>query len=148
MPLKNRAAVEQQAASPLCYSAAWSTAGGSTADARTAVRTLLALAGHDPGQRPSQDAQIVVSELVTNALRHAPGPGSLALEVTPDAALLRITVRDASPRPPELREPDARRVGGHGMQLVSRLCDQLHTIALATGKQIVASLRLPQPVTP
>ncbi|MFD3621701.1 ATP-binding protein [Streptomyces sp. NPDC058676] len=78
-------------------------------------------------------------------MRHAPGPGSLALEVTPDAALLRIAVRDTSPRPPELRAHDARRVGGHGLHLVSRLCDQLHTIALETGKQIVAHLRLHQP---
>lgn len=102
--------------------------------------------GHHPDDRPSQDAQLVVTELVANALRHAPGPGDLALEVTPDAALLHITVRDSSPRPLELRAHDARRVGGHGLYLVTRLCDQLHTIALETGKQIVAQLRLRPPV--
>ncbi|MDX2546421.1 ATP-binding protein [Streptomyces sp. WI04-05B] len=140
-PTKNRASDEREPA-VLRYSAAWDTTDASIADARAAVRALLADAGHPPDHRPSQDAQLVVSELVTNALRHAPGPGGLALEVTPDAALLRITVRDNSPRPPELRAHDVRSVGGHGLQLVTRLCEQLHTIALDTGKQIVAQLRL------
>ncbi|MFJ1808244.1 MULTISPECIES: ATP-binding protein [unclassified Streptomyces] len=143
-PLKNRASDEQEPAA-LRFSAAWETTDASIADARAAVRALLADVGHHPDHRPSQDAQLVVSELVTNALRHAPGPGGLALEVTPDAALLRITVRDSSPRPPELRAPDARRIGGHGLLLVTRLCDHLHTIALERGKQIVAHLRLRRP---
>ncbi|MDX3585014.1 ATP-binding protein [Streptomyces europaeiscabiei] len=144
-PLEDRASDEQESAAPLRYSAAWHTADASIADARTAVRALLAQAGHDPHHRPSQDAQLVVSELVTNALRHAPGPGGLALEVAPDAALLRIAVSDSSPRPPELRAHDARRVGGHGLHLVARLCDQVQTIALNTGKQVVAHLHLCKP---
>ncbi|MEU9271822.1 ATP-binding protein [Streptomyces sp. NPDC048251] len=144
--LENRESDEQETAAPLRYSAAWDTEDVSIAEARAAVRTLLADAGHPPDDRPSQDAQLVVSELVANALRHAPGPGDLALEVTPDAALLRITVRDSSPRTLELRAHDARRVGGHGLYLVTRLCDQLHTIALETGKEIVAQLRLRPPV--
>ncbi len=144
-PLKSRASDEQEPAASLRYSADWAATGTSSADARAAVRTLLARVGHHPDHRPSQDAQLIVSELVTNALRHAPGPGGLALEVTPDAALLRITVSDSSTRPPELRAHDARRVGGHGLQLVTRLCDQLQTIALETGKQIVAHLHLSKP---
>ncbi|MEU2775715.1 ATP-binding protein [Streptomyces sp. NPDC007162] len=140
--MKNRASDEQERAAPLRYSVAWDAADASVADARTAVRTLLARAGHDPGDRPSQDAQLVVSELVTNALRHAPGPAALALEVSPDADLLRITVSDSSPRPPELPAHDARRVGGHGLHLVNRLCGRLHTVAQATGKQVVAHLNL------
>ncbi|MEU5277945.1 ATP-binding protein [Streptomyces asoensis] len=141
-PLKNRASDEGQPAAPLQYRAAWDTAETPIAQARTAVRTLLAEAGHAPEHRPSQDAQLVVSELVTNALRHAPGPGALALEVNPDATRLRITVSDSSPRPPRLRPHDARRVGGHGLHLVTRLCDRLHTTAQGGGKQIVAHLPL------
>ena len=144
-PLEIRASDEQESAAPLRYSAAWDTADTSIAEARQAVRTLLARAGHEPGHRPSQDAQLVVSELVTNALRHAPGPGSLALEVTPDATLLRITVRDSSSRTPEPSAHDAHHVGGHGLHLVARLCDQVHTIARGTGKQVVAHLRLREP---
>ncbi|MFF4899163.1 hypothetical protein ACFY3I_22560, partial [Streptomyces sp. NPDC001068] len=66
-PLKNRASDEQEPAPPLRYSTAWETTDVSVADARAAVRALLARAGHHPGHRPSQDAQLVVSELVTNA---------------------------------------------------------------------------------
>ncbi|MGW2959428.1 ATP-binding protein [Streptomyces sp. NPDC001220] len=144
-PLKNRTPDEQGPAAPLRYNASWDTTGISIAEARAAVRTLLARAGHDPHHRSSQDAQLIVSELVTNAVRHAHGPGALACEVTPDAALLRISVRDSSPHLPELRAHDARRIGGHGLHLVHRLCDDLHITALDTGKQIVAHLRLPKP---
>ncbi|MFI8305031.1 ATP-binding protein [Streptomyces sp. NPDC085927] len=144
-PFENRASDEQGSAAPLRYRAAWNTADASIAEVRAAVRTLLARAGYDPGHRPSQDAQLIVSELVTNALRHAPGPGGLALEVAPDAALLRVTVSDSSPRPPELRARDARRVGGHGLHLVAQLCDQVHTIVRETGKQVVAHFRLRKP---
>ncbi|MFD9437140.1 hypothetical protein [Streptomyces sp. NPDC060002] len=66
--------------------------------------------------------------------------------MTPDAALLRITVHDSSPRPPALRAYDFRRVGRHGLQQVARLCDQLHTIAPESGQQIVAHLCLCHPV--
>ncbi|MFH8798226.1 ATP-binding protein [Streptomyces sp. NPDC017936] len=127
---------------PLQYSAAWDTTHTSIADARRAVRTLLARAGHRPDRRPSQDAQLVVSELVTNAIRHAPGPGGLLLELTPDATLLRVTVRDSSPRPPRVRASDPGRPRGHGLRLVMGLCEQLQHITLTTGKQVVAQLRL------
>lgn len=143
-PLDDRSSYERDPAAPLRHSTAWHT-DTSLAQARAAVRALLARAGYDPGHRPGQDAQLIVTELVTNALRHAPGPGSLALEVTPDAALLRITVSDTSPRPPELLTHDARRVGGHGLRLVTRLCDRLHSVALDTGKQVAAHLDLRKP---
>ncbi|MFI9810394.1 ATP-binding protein [Streptomyces sp. NPDC052301] len=142
-PLKDRASDEQEPAASLRYSAAWEdTADVSIAKARAAVRTLLVQAGHASHHRSSQDAQLVVSELVTNAVRHAPGPGALVLELTPDTTLLRIIVSDSSPDLPVPRAHDAHRVGGHGLHLVSRLCDQLHTTALDSGKQIAAHLHL------
>ena len=127
---------------PLRFSAVWHTSEVAAADARAAIRALLAQVGLSPHHTSSQDAQLVVSELVTNAARHAPGPGALEVELTADATLLRISVRDSSPRLPELRERNARRVGGHGLYLISRLCDQLHTVVLDAGKKIVAHLQL------
>ncbi|MEU8711334.1 MULTISPECIES: ATP-binding protein [unclassified Streptomyces] len=141
-PLKTRASDEQEPAAPLRYSTAWDTTAASVTDARAAVRALLDRAGHPPGHRPSQDAQLIVSELVTNALRHAPGPGGLALEVSADTGVLRIAVRDSSPQPPVLPEHDAGRVGGHGLHLVIRLCGRLQTVVHDTGKQVVAHFRL------
>ncbi|MFJ3640125.1 ATP-binding protein [Streptomyces sp. NPDC090108] len=132
----------QKPAAHLRYTTAWTTAGTSIAEARHAVSALLAEAGHQPDSRPSQDAQLVVSELVTNAVRHAPGPGGLTLDVTPDRTALRITVSDSSPRSPRLGPHDPHRIGGHGLHLVQQLCHQVHVIAAGTGKQVIARLRL------
>ncbi|MEV8129445.1 ATP-binding protein [Streptomyces sp. NPDC085944] len=121
-------------------------AGFSLFEARTAARMLLEWAGHAPDHQISQDAQLVVSELVTNALRHAPGPGGLLLEVLVAApARLRITVQDTSCEPPRLRVPDPHRVGGHGIHLLTRLCDRLDTDRRAGGKHVTAQIRLPRP---
>ncbi|MBJ6998664.1 ATP-binding protein [Streptomyces sp. CRPSP2-6A1] len=141
-PLSRHTAREQGLPLPQQYSMAWDATHPSIADARHAVRVLLDEAGHQPDQRPSQDAQLVVSELVTNAIRHAPGPGALTLELTPDATLLRITVRDSSSSPPVLPTPDPGRPGGHGLRLVTLLCEGLHHTTLTTGKQVVAHFRL------
>ncbi|MEV5957900.1 ATP-binding protein [Streptomyces sp. NPDC051987] len=141
-PLKNRASEEPEPEASPRYSATWDTTDTAITDARAAVRALLARFGHQQDARPSQDAQLVVSELVTNAVRHAPGPVGLALELSPDAGLLRIAVSDSSPRPPEPREADPGRVGGHGLRLVVRLCGRLHTVARESGKEVVVHLRL------
>ncbi|MGW3989226.1 ATP-binding protein [Streptomyces sp. NPDC004830] len=84
-----------------------------------------------------------MSELVTNALRHAPGPGGLLLELlTGERDLLRITVRDTSPTGPSVCPPDPLRVGRHGVHLVTRLCATFATIPVTGGKAVVAELRL------
>ncbi|MBW8798324.1 MAG: ATP-binding protein [Streptomyces sp.] len=147
-PLKNRASDGHEPGAPLRYSATWASPDTPVSDARVAVRELLARAGHHPHHRPSQDAQLVVSELVTNAVRHAPGPVGLVLEVSPDAGLLRITVSDTSPRTPEPRPRDPHRVGGHGLNLVARLCGRLYTVTQDTGKHVVAHLHLRRPASP
>ncbi|MFF8401430.1 ATP-binding protein [Streptomyces sp. NPDC015684] len=145
IPLRKQAEDERHEEGPLRSGTAWDTAGISIADTRRTVRTLLARAGHHPDHRPSQDAQLVVSELVTNAIRHAPGPGALLLELSPDDAVLLITVRDGSPRTPDVHPQDGSRVGGHGLRLVTQLCEQVHTVPWASGKQVTAQLRLGTP---
>ncbi|MFF5028725.1 ATP-binding protein [Streptomyces collinus] len=142
IPLRNQAKDEHHEAAALRYSAVWDIQGTSIADSRHAVRTLLTRAGHHPDQQQCQDAQIVVSELVTNALRHAPGPGALMLELTADPALLRITVRDSSSRPPRPAPRTPDRIGGHGLHLIARLCDRLHTVLVDQGKHVIAEVRL------
>ncbi|MFI9650724.1 ATP-binding protein [Streptomyces sp. NPDC052040] len=140
--LRNQAWDVREPTVPLRYSAVWEAEQSPIAEARRAVRTLLAEAGHPPQDRASEDAQLVVSELVTNAYRHAPGPGGLDLEVIPGAALLRIAVRDSSPDLPELRALDPHRIGGHGLRLVTHLCARVETTPLDSGKQVVAHLDL------
>ncbi|WP_344966512.1 ATP-binding protein [Salinactinospora qingdaonensis] len=73
------------------------------------------------------DVELVVSELVTNALRHG-GAGMLdapdcenviQLSMMRRGSELICAVRDASDRLPTLREPDFMAESGRGLHLVS-----------------------------
>jgi serine phosphatase RsbU (regulator of sigma subunit)/anti-sigma regulatory factor (Ser/Thr protein kinase) len=75
-------------------------------------------------------AALLVSEVVTNALRHGGGPEELIIEIDPDG--VSIGVRDSSPQPPREnapRGPGAARVvptlseNGRGLLLVDILAD-------------------------
>lgn len=67
------------------------------------------------------NAELVVSELVANAVLHGYGHVSLQLDETGDG--LRIEVEDANPAPPVTTDGHPGRVGGFGMQIVERLAD-------------------------
>ncbi|WP_461297510.1 ATP-binding protein [Streptomyces harbinensis] len=64
---------------------------------------------------------LVVSELVTNALRY--GRPAVELELTRGSHRLVCAVRDASPRAPRLGEPDENAESGRGLQLVECFSD-------------------------
>lgn len=85
-------------------------------------------------------ARLVASELVTNALRHAPGPCRLRLTVVGDS--IEIAVSDTADAFPTFLPRDPRRVGQHGLEIVTRLCDQVITRPDATGKTVYARLPL------
>ncbi|MEU1462654.1 ATP-binding protein [Streptomyces sp. NPDC005727] len=127
----------------LRFSATWAEGALRIADARGAVRTLLARAGHPPVLRASQDAQLVVSELITNALRHAPGPCGMLLEVAPGRHELRVTVSDTSQRSPVVRPVDAERMGGRGLHLVLRICGRVRVTRHDRGKRVTTTVPLP-----
>jgi anti-sigma regulatory factor (Ser/Thr protein kinase) len=70
------------------------------------------------------DVALVISELLSNALRHAaPLPGSkirIAWRVDPDS--VRISVSDGGgPTVPELGEPTQAATGGRGLRIVEKL---------------------------
>ena len=67
------------------------------------------------------NAELVVSELVANAVLHGYGHVMLQLYDTGDG--LRIEVEDANPTPPVTIDGHPGRVGGFGMQIVERLAD-------------------------
>ncbi|MEU6803622.1 ATP-binding protein [Streptomyces neyagawaensis] len=148
IPLRKQAADEQGTDEHITLrsSATWATGAAHAADARRLLRTLLAHAPHT-GRTPvptslARDAELVVSELVTNALRHAPGPCGLVLRLSGDA--LAITVWDTSPTHPTTRDGDRYRVGGHGLRLVHMVSDHVAVTPHGRGKQITAHLRLPR----
>ncbi|MFF8387412.1 ATP-binding protein [Streptomyces kanasensis] len=64
-------------------------------------------------------AQLVVSELVTNAIRH--GRGEVGLTVAAGADGLRIEVSDDNPAPARLRPADEADECGRGLLLVDAL---------------------------
>ncbi|MEU1008699.1 ATP-binding protein [Streptomyces sp. NPDC005890] len=141
IPLRTHATTQDRPPS-LRYSRTWATGVSAISEARDAVAALLARARPLPGRRPVQDAQLVVSELVTNAAKHAPGPCALRLELLPGATALRITVTDTSPEPPQRRPPDPRRIGGHGLHLVAMLTRGLEVTWLSRGKRVSATVPL------
>ncbi|MER6705619.1 ATP-binding protein [Streptomyces fumanus] len=85
-------------------------------------------------------ARLVVSELVTNAARHAPGPCRLRLALVEDQ--VEIAVTDTGEGFPTFLPPDPARVGRHGLEIVTRLCDELITKPHDRGKTVYARLPL------
>ncbi|WP_165962661.1 ATP-binding SpoIIE family protein phosphatase [Occultella glacieicola] len=66
-------------------------------------------------------AELVVAELVSNAVLH--GWGSVVLSLKDPGDGLRIEVEDGNPVPPTSLEVHPARVGGYGMRIVTRLAD-------------------------
>lgn len=64
-------------------------------------------------------AVLLVSELVTNAVVHA--PGRISLTVHTDAHWVRIEVQDQGRRPPILRSATQDQLNGRGMRVVDEL---------------------------
>lgn len=87
--------------------------------------------------------ELLVSELVTNAVVHA--RSDVVLNVTASSDGIRVEVRDASASPPVPKAPttldqrgDVIEVGDHGrgLQLVSALATQWGTQRQGTGKSV------------
>ncbi|MFJ3222609.1 ATP-binding protein [Streptomyces sp. NPDC086783] len=108
---------------------------------RTRQSGLISPTPHD-----MQNVQLVVSELVTNVLRHTSGTGSLRIELAPDGTQARITVRDTSSCAPRVLERDPGRLGGHGLEIVEAVSRSLSVEPGpdGTGKTIIVNI----PLTP
>ncbi|SHM86382.1 ATP-binding protein [Actinacidiphila paucisporea] len=87
---------------------------------------------------PRGDALLVASELVTNAVRHAPGPCTLALALHGD--LLEIAVSDTSRLPPQPQPYEPRRIGQHGLEIVVALCTGVAVEPTERGKTVRARI--------
>ncbi|MEU5419638.1 SpoIIE family protein phosphatase [Streptomyces sp. NPDC001407] len=80
--------------------------------------------------------ELVVSELVTNAIRHAHAP--IRLRLIRDASSLICEVSDASSTSPRMRRARVFDEGGRGLLLVAQLTDRWGTRFTADGKTIWA----------
>lgn len=110
----------------------------STARARRLVTAQLTKWGLD--DETAFTTELIVSELVTNAVRYADGP--LALRLIRDECLI-CEVTDSSSAAPHLRLADDNDEGGRGLYLVARFADRWGTRHSARGKTIWTEQRMP-----
>nr|WP_078509092.1 ATP-binding protein [Streptomyces zinciresistens] len=101
-------------------------------EARRALRALLRHWGK-PGR--SDIAELLTSELVTNAIVHTGHEAYLTATLGPDG--LRVEVRDFVARRPEPRVPDADDgTNGRGLLLVQALADAWGVRTHGVGKAV------------
>lgn len=67
------------------------------------------------------DAVLLSSEVVTNAVVHGPKPGTITVAVEWDSANLAMAVADESASVPVARPSDAATEGGRGLHLLDAL---------------------------
>lgn len=85
------------------------------------------------------DAELLVSELVTNAVLHARSATRLTIER--DGATLRFSVYDTSPTRPRLRDYGPEAVTGRGLLLVDRIARRWGVDPQAAGKCVWFEVR-------
>ena len=131
---------------PLPYEGVWRftapAVDASVPQARRAVRDLLARQGVPVTDDLGHGLLLIVSELVTNAVKHAAllSP-TVAVEVAVGAEWVRVAVEDNHPYRPAALETDHARTGGRGLLLVREIareaggaCDVEHT---ASGGKVM-----------
>ncbi|MEU6994120.1 ATP-binding protein [Streptomyces sp. NPDC046465] len=108
--------------------------------ARDFLASLQSLHGLPVSARVVGMIQLVVSELVTNARKYAPGPCLLTLGVGEGA--VEVTVWDSSATMPVVLAPDASRIGQHGLEIVTAVCRSFEVHREPVGKRIKAAVVL------
>ncbi|MEU0228612.1 SpoIIE family protein phosphatase [Streptomyces sp. NPDC006284] len=111
--------------------------GKAAGQARTAVREQLAKWGlHDL----VDTTELVVSELVGNALRYGNAPGELRLLRD---ERLSVEVSDSGPDLPQIQHADVGDESGRGLQLINMLCRRWGSCRTPQGKVVWAEQDLP-----
>ncbi len=121
------------------------------ATARRHTRTTLGAWGL-PGD-VVDSAELVVSELVTNAQRYAPGPVALRLTLRRtgrEGRELTVACRDTDPHPPPATGADAvdgpscaQAESGRGLAIVEALCHHRGCAVARAHKTVWAALTVP-----
>lgn len=118
---------------------AWEIPADPAAVAEVRARTARRLAGWGL-EEIAFTTELIVSELATNAIRHATAP--IRVRLLRDRTLI-CEVTDASSTSPHLRHAATTDESGRGLFMVAQLADHWGTRYLPTGKVIWAEQNLP-----
>ncbi|MYT93463.1 ATP-binding protein [Streptomyces sp. SID8359] len=106
------------------------------ADARDAVTGFVARLHPAPAAHVVQNLLLLVSELVTNAIRHAGAVTGLWL--TADRSGIHVRISDPSPVQPLDRTPDLTgRTGGFGWPMIRRLAREVTVQESPDGGKVI-----------
>lgn len=108
---------------------------GHPASAGAARRLVRATVGGAAPTEVTETAELLVSEVVTNAVVHAATDISLVVTAFPDGGV-RVEVSDGSRHVPARREYQPTATTGRGLRLLEELADACGTVRSATGKTV------------
>ena len=94
----------------------------SQASAVAAARSFVLAALPDVGQPLRERIELMVSELSTNAVKHAKSPFNVTVVTEPDQ--VRVEINDEGPRAPVQRRPAPTDTSGRGLVIVQALSDE------------------------
>lgn len=103
----------------------------SSAQAPRLARRYLAEALPDISAHARDVVHLMVTETVTNAVRHGSGPVTMELLTT--SAGVRVAVRDNGSRVPQQRTSSALEEGGRGLQIIAALATEWGVTPARTG---------------
>jgi anti-sigma regulatory factor (Ser/Thr protein kinase) len=89
----------------------------------------------------ADDLQLVVSELVTNAIRYASPP--VAVEIEAAESRVTVAVGDGTPGRPQPQAPDIEAEGGRGLLMIDLLAEDTGIRPQPPGKTVWASFARP-----
>jgi anti-sigma regulatory factor (Ser/Thr protein kinase) len=112
--------------------------GSAPAQARRLVRRVLADMVSDD---LTDTAELLVSELVTNAITHGTGMVTLSIDCAKDE--LSVTVSDDDPKQPEIQPERLMALGGRGLRMIDSLASEWGVTPRTDGPGKDVWFRLP-----
>lgn len=118
-----------------------------TADAPAAARQLAGILLRQwavPEEDVRESALLVVSELVTNAVKHTSSEDLVEVSLEFHQAEVRVAVADSSPAIPRQRAAGADEESGRGLAIVEAIARRwgVEPVGTAAGKRVYAVLAL------
>lgn len=111
-----------------------STLPGVPASARASRQALTDALDGWCGDEVRDAAALLISELVTNGVRHA--GTDVGVRIAVGATTVRVEIDDHSPEVPIMRTPQPTDIGGRGMRIVDELSLRWGVQARRTGKSV------------